>query len=41
MPAHGYPRAVVNPEHGLLELREVGLDLSPEGLRRLAAFLRD
>jgi hypothetical protein len=41
MPAYGYQRAVVDPEYGLLELREVSLDLSPDGLRRLAAFLRD
>ena len=41
MPAYGYQRAVVDPEYGLLELREVSLDLSPDRLRRLAAFLRD
>lgn len=41
MPAYGYQRTVVDPEHGLLELREVSFDLSPDGLRRLAAFLHD
>ena len=41
MPAYGYQRKVVDPEYGLMELREVSFDLSPEGLRRLAAFLRD
>ena len=41
MPAYGYQRAVVDPEYGLLELREVSFDLSPDGLRRLAAFLLD
>jgi hypothetical protein len=41
MPAYGYQRTVVDPEYGLLELREVSFDLSPDGLRRLAAFLRD
>jgi hypothetical protein len=41
MPAFGYQRTVVDPEYGLIELREVSFDLSPNGLRRLAAFLRD
>ncbi|WP_165253748.1 Imm32 family immunity protein [Paludisphaera soli] len=41
MPAYGYQKTVVDPEYGLLELREVSFDLSPDGLRRLAAFLRD
>jgi hypothetical protein len=41
MPAYGYLRTVVNPEFGLMELREVSFDLSPDGMRRLAAFLRD
>jgi hypothetical protein len=41
MPAYGYQRTVVDPEYGLLELREVSFDLSSDGLRRLAAFLRD
>ncbi|MDG3007413.1 Imm32 family immunity protein [Paludisphaera mucosa] len=41
MPAYGYQRAVVDAEYGLLELREVSFDLSPDGLRRLATFLRE
>lgn len=41
MPAYGYKRAVVDPEYGLLELREISFDLSPAGLRRVAASLRD
>lgn len=41
MPAYGYQRTVVDPEYGLLELREVSFDLGPDALRRLAAFLRD
>ena len=40
MPAYGYQRAVIDPEHGLLEMREVSYDLSPTDLRRVAAFLR-
>lgn len=41
MPVYGYQRTVVNPEYGLLELREVSFNLSPDALRRLATFLRD
>lgn len=40
MPIYGYQRDVVDPEFGLLELREVSFDLSPDGLRRVADFLR-
>jgi hypothetical protein len=41
MSAYGYQRGVIDPEYGLMGLREVTFDLSPDGLRRLAAFLRD
>ncbi len=41
MPAYGYKRAVIDPEHGLLQLREVSFDLSPADLRRVAAFLQN
>ncbi len=40
MPAYGYQRAVIDPEHGLLEMREISFDLSPADLRCIAAFLR-
>ena len=39
MPAHGYQSAVVNPEYGLLALREVSLDLSVADSRRASASL--
>ena len=39
MPAYGYQRSVIDPESGLLEMREVTFDLSPADLRRVAAFL--
>ena len=31
---------MIDPEYGLLELREVSFDLNPADLRRLADFLR-
>jgi hypothetical protein len=40
MPVYGYQRAVIDPDHSLLELREVSFDLSPADLRRVAAFLQ-
>ncbi len=39
MPIYGYQRSVVNEEFGLLELREICLDLQPADLTRLARFL--
>jgi hypothetical protein len=39
MPVYGYGRTVIDPEHGLLEMREISFDLSPSDLRRVAAFL--
>jgi hypothetical protein len=36
MPIYGYKKAVVDEEYGLLELREISLEFSPEGLRRVA-----
>jgi hypothetical protein len=39
LPAYGYQRAVIDPEYGLLELREVSFDLNAADLRRVAAFL--
>jgi hypothetical protein len=38
MPIYGYKRAVLSDE-GLLDMREVSLDLSPADLRRVAAFM--
>jgi len=40
MPIYGYQRAVVEPEFGLIELREISFDFSPADLRRLAEFLQ-
>jgi hypothetical protein len=39
MPIYGYKKAVVDEEYGLLELREISFEFSPEGLRRVARFL--
>ena len=39
MPIYGYPGLVVDDGFGLLELREITLDLQPADLRRLARFL--
>jgi hypothetical protein len=41
MPIYGYQRTVINPENGLLELREVCFDFSAADLRRIATFLVD
>jgi hypothetical protein len=41
MPIYGYLESVVDPDHGLLELREVSFSFSPSDLRRIADFLRD
>ena len=38
MPIYGYASKVVDEEYGLLELREISLEFSPEGLRRVARF---
>lgn len=37
---YGYPRAIVNPEYGLQEMREVSLEFGPNALRRIARFLQ-
>jgi hypothetical protein len=39
MPIYGYASKVVDEEYGLLELREISLEFSPEGLRSVARFL--
>jgi hypothetical protein len=39
MPIYGYARKVVDEEYGLLELREISLEFSPEGSRSVARFL--
>jgi ferredoxin-NADP reductase len=40
MPVYGYSRIVVDPEFGLMELREVSFGLPPVDMRRVAAFLQ-
>jgi hypothetical protein len=38
---YGYPRAVIDPEHGLQEMREVALQFEADDLRRIARFLQN